>query len=181
MNAWYVVKTKPKKEKDVENHLKAVTFEVFLPMMKAIGMRREARGKRFPHIPFPLASSPCDLKPLFPSYLFVRTDFDDPHIHRLIRFTRGVSKILGDTSGPVPLDNLIIETLMAHTRDGSLIEQRLLFKEGDEVRVKTGILKDLIGIVEKNMSETGRIRILFKWLSGNMKAILRYRLLEKVA
>lgn len=164
MIAWHVVKTKPKKEDRVSSLLSQATFKIFLPKIKKrLGPQLETQV------------------PLFPSYLFVQADFADPQTHRLVKFTRGVTRVLGDQDGPIPLSADLVETLMSRTKDGALIEQDLLFKEGDEVRVKVGILKDLIGIIEKNMSETGRVKILFKWLTGNMRAALHYSTLERIA
>ena len=159
MNHWYVLKTKPKKERQVQERLKLAHFEVFLPLIKGF----------------------FSTKPLFPSYLFVKTNFHDPLSWRKVCFTRGTSKILGDGDGPLPISDFIVETLRESSANGLLTEQNLLFKVGDTVRVKKGILKDLIGIVEKNASDAGRIKILFKWLSGSMRAVLKYTELEKAA
>ena len=98
-----------------------------------------------------------------------------------MRFTRGVHKILGDGEGPQPISDLIVDTLRERTRDGMLIEQELLFKEGESVIVKRGILKDLLGIIEKNISDSGRVKVLFKWMNSSMRAVLRYVDLEKAA
>lgn len=167
MDQWYVIKTKPKKERSVVIQLQGASFEVLLPQIRALGSHA--------------ADRPSSLKPLFPAYLFVKTDFNDPYLHRMVRYTRGVSRILGDDEGPVPISESIVETLRERTKDGSVIEQDLLFREGDEVTVKRGILKDLRGIIEKNLSETGRVGILFKWLNNSVRATLRYTELEKVA
>lgn len=157
---WYVIKTKPKKEESAERQLAKANYEVFLPKIKGV----------------------VSHKPLFPSYLFIHTDFQNPDHFRLVRYTRGVSKVLSDTEGPQPVSDFIINTLRERTRDGSLIEQELLFKEGDEVSVKKGILKDLIGIIERNLSEIGRVKVLFKWLNGSvMRASLKYTELKKAA
>ncbi len=159
MTHWYVIRTKPKQEERVRGHLKTTSFEVFVPqitrMLKTV--------------------------PLFPSYLFVKAELKDPAVHQLIRFTRGVQKILGDQFGPQPVVSEIIETLRRMTQNGSIIEQDLIFKVGDAVLVKKGLLKDLIGIIEKNVSELGRVKILFRWLSGNVQAFVKYTELEKAA
>ena len=159
MKHWYVIQTKPKKEKDVQNQLERASYETFLPRMKSL----------------------VSTKLLFRSYLFIQTDFEDSYSHRMVRFTRGVNKILGDGGGPQPIPDVILETLKEMTQDGSLIEQELLFKEGDVVTVKRGILKDLRGIIEKNIPDVGRIKVLFKWLNGTMRAVLRYTELERAA
>lgn len=143
----------------VQGQLKGANYEVFFPQMRTLASH----------------------KPLFPSYLFVRTDLENPSIHRMVRFTRGVKKILGDSGGPRPISDQIIETLIKRTRDGSIIEQELVFKEGDGVRVKRGMLRDLCGIIEKNLSDKGRVRVLFKWLSGKMRTDMPYTRLEKIA
>lgn len=156
---WYVLKTKPKKEETVLQQLQKASFELFLPKLKVTPL----------------------FKPLFPSYLFLRTNLDDPHTHRLIRYTRGVSRILGDINGPLPLADVIVETLKERTRDGSILEQDLLFREGDSVIVKRGLLKDLIGIIDKNLSDQGRVKVLFKWLNNSVRAVIKYRDLEKAA
>ncbi len=152
MNHWYIIRTKVKKEKDVLTQLIKVPFEVFLPLMKGVSSN----------------------KPLFPSYMFIRTNFEDPRNYQMVRYTRGVNKILGNGEKPQAISDLIVETLKEKTRDGSLIEQVLLFREGKEIIVKKGILKDLKGIIEKNIPATGRVKILFKWLSSNMRATLKY-------
>lgn len=158
MNQWYVVKTKPKKEEEVGKRLQRVSSDVFLPKIRTL-------------------TSP---KPLFPSYLFVQGDFDNPGLHRMIKFTRGIHQILGDCEGPQPISEGIIRTLRERTRDGSLIEQELLFKEGDLVRIKKGILKELAGIIEKNVPSSGRVKVLFRWLSGTARAVVKYTEIEKI-
>lgn len=154
---WYVIRTKAKREKDVISHLTKASYELFFPQMKAL---------------------PTE-KPLFPCYLFIKANFEDPNQYRLVRYTRGVNRILGNGEHPEPVSNMIIETLKETTRNGFLVEQELLFKKGDAVKIKKGILKDLYGIVENNLPTTGRVKVLFKWLSGNMRATLKYTDLEK--
>ncbi len=170
MSYWYVIKTKPKQEERVKQQLQRVPFSVFLPKIRSFSARQTE------HV-----ANPFTTKPLFPSYLFIQADLTLPKNHRLIHYTRGVSRILGDVEGPQPISEVVMSTLMEHTKDDGLLEQKLLYKDGDEVMVKKGILKDLIGIIEKNMPETGRVKVLFKWLQGSCRAVVKYRDLEKVA
>ncbi len=166
---WYVVKTRPKKETSAKAVLEQASYEVFLPQIKALPVRASEH------------STPTSLKPLFPSYIFVRSDLADEHHHRMVRYARGVRHILGDIDGPQSIAEDIIETLRVRTRDGSLIEQELLFKEGDTIAVKKGILKDLVGMIEKNMPESGRIKILFKWMNQTLRAVVKYTDVQKAA
>ena len=156
---WYAVQTKPKKERQAEIQLARARFETFLPQMQGV----------------------IAPKPLFPGYLFVFGELSDSRIHRLIRYTRGVSRVLGDADAPRPISDEIIATLKEKTRDGSLIERDLLFQEGDPVLVKRGLLKDLQGIIEKNLSDLKRVKVLFKWLNTSLTAVVNYQDLEKAA
>jgi len=159
MKQWYVIKTKPKQEKTVRSHLTSAGYELFLPQIEGI------------HVP----------QPLFPSYLFVAGDLRDPRHHRLVRFTRGVSTVLGDASGPIPLAAEIITALQERTQDGSLIAGELLFREGESVRVRRGVLKDLVGIIKRHLPGQQRVELLFSWWSTSMQAKIKYTDLEKAA
>src|SRR5262245_53002412 len=117
MNHWYVIQTKPKKEEEVSRQLTRARCEVFVPKIKSL----------------------TSTKPLFPSYAFVKTNFRDPSRHRIVQFTRGVRKILGDVAGPQPISEQIVETLREKADGKTLLEQEILFREGDSVRVKKGI------------------------------------------
>lgn len=159
MNRWYVIQTKPQKEGHVYQQLTRARYELFFPTMRG--------GDR--------------MKPLFPSYLFVHTDLSDPRAHQLVRYTRGVNRVLGDATGPRPIAEEVVGTLRESTRDGSLVEQALLLREGDTVRIRKGILRDLIGIIERNLPDAGRVRVLFKWWRSSMRAVVRYADVERLA
>ncbi len=156
---WYVLQTHPKKEAAVVRLLAGAGYEGFCPTMK--------RG------------SGC-IVPLFPMYCFIRCDLRDAQHHHLIRYTRGVRRILGDQQGPIPVRSDFIDILQASMQHG-LIEQQLLYRAGDVVRVKSGMLRDLSGIVEKHTTEDGRVRVLFRWLARKIQATVDYRQLEKAA
>ena len=157
---WYVVQTKPKKEGQVEGLLSQAGYNVLLPKLRQCTI------------------TGVSLRPLFPSYLFVHTDFCDSNHYRMVHFTRGVRKILGDDAGPLSVQGSIIETLQSTTRQNGILEESLLFPVGGSVRVRRGMLVDLIGMIEKKLPGTGRVRVLFRWLSGNFRAELSYGVLE---
>ena len=159
MNQWYVIKTKPKQEKCVQSQLSRLGCELFMPQIEGV-----------------LAP-----KPLFPSYLFVKTNLNDAIIYRKVRYTRGVSSILGDHLCPRSIASEIVEALRERTSDGSLIKQDMLYHIGDHIRVKRGIMKDLVGVVEKHLPAAERVQILFKWWATTMRAQLKYSQIERAA
>lgn len=158
--AWYVLQTKPKKEASVVQLLSRARYEVFTPRIQ-------------------FRSGPAQT--LFPNYCFIYSDLRAMHHFHLVRFTRGVARVLGGQAGPLPVDGAIIDTLRALANDGTTIEPRNLFQNGMQVRVKQGVLRDLIGIVDRNLSTTGRVRILFRWCAYSWRVDLDYRLIEHAA
>ncbi len=159
-SSWFVIQTKPKKEPLVAGLLKQAGHQIFLPKMRRFGRLTE---------------------PLFPRYCFICSDMRDAYIWQLVRYTRGVSQVLSDDTGPVAVSGEVIQSIQAVAAKGEVIEQELLYHPGDSVMVTKGVLQDLVGIVERNLSESGRVRVLFKWLSKKMVADLDYRLLARVA
>jgi len=51
-----------------------------------------------------------------------------------------------------------------------LIDQRTIYKKGQLVQIKQGPLKDLIGILEKPVSASGRVHVLFKLFKYPLRA-----------
>lgn len=123
-------------------------FETFLPMIRTM-----VRGKY---------KAQSRIKALFPSYLFAHLDLNDPNLYHMIRYTRGVRRVLGDRAIPIPVPDEMIEIIRARMDGQGVIEQRLVMKKGDEVRVRSGPFRELIGILEKPVSAAGRVRVLLK-------------------
>lgn len=161
--SWYVLQTKPLAEDNVRQHLSNAEFEAFLPKI-----RQMVRGFRKSRV-----------KPLFPSYLFVHIDLADANIHRMIKYTRGVRKILGDGAMPVPVPDRMIEIIRERVDGDGVIEQRITMKQGDEVKIRSGVFKDLIGILERPVSPAGRVRVLLRIMKHQVKCDLSAAEIEK--
>jgi len=93
---WYVLHTRSRHESVVCGGLVKKSLEVFLPKIKVRSTRRDR--KAMIHIP------------LFPGYLFIRTDLH-PHSHIEIVKTAGVVRLIGSRQGPVPVPDETIESL----------------------------------------------------------------------
>jgi transcription elongation factor/antiterminator RfaH len=93
---WYVLHTRSRHESVVCDGLVKKSLEVFLPKIKVRSTRRDR--KAMIHIP------------LFPGYLFIRTDLH-PHSHIEIVKTAGVVRLIGSRQGPVPVPDETIESL----------------------------------------------------------------------
>ena len=144
MNRWYVIRTKAGDEHRAEGNLLNQEIETFLPLFKNYYYRN---GKMIQIV-----------KPLFPNYLFARLSLD-LHFTK-VRWTRGVSRVLGNREGPVAISELIVQTIRDRVGKDNLIELEDEIKEGDPVRVTSGPLKDLIGVFQKKKSGKDRVKIL---------------------
>ncbi|MDI6761781.1 MAG: transcription termination/antitermination NusG family protein [Thermodesulfobacteriota bacterium] len=73
MNLWYVIQTKPRKEKEAASYLWTRGLEVFNPLTEVLSPRN-ARMEKIQ-------------KSLFPNYVFVKFDLDQSY--NLVRWARG--------------------------------------------------------------------------------------------
>jgi transcriptional antiterminator RfaH len=161
---WYVVRTKPGAEHRANTNLLNQEIETFLPLYKTQQYRA---GKRVQKI-----------RPLFTSYLFAR--FDPGSHYDQVKWTRGVSKVLGSGEGPVPISEGVIHLIRERLGEDHLIRLEEELKEGDAVRVTSGPLKDLMGVFQKKMSNRGRVRILLSLIGVDLPVQIPQWQIEKI-
>jgi transcription elongation factor/antiterminator RfaH len=136
--------TKPGNEERVKTNLLNQEIETFLPLMKG---HQYSGGKMVQKI-----------RPLFPNYLFARLDLET-HFYK-VKWTRGVNKILGGKTGPIPISDRVVQTIKERAGEDNLIELKSDLKDGDAIQVTSGPLKDLLGIFKTEMSSKGRVKVL---------------------
>jgi transcription elongation factor/antiterminator RfaH len=162
---WFVVHTKPGNEERVKSNLTNQEIENFLPLLKGYQYKG---GKMVARI-----------KPLFPNYLFAKLDVET-HYYK-VKWTRGVNKILGGRSGPIPIAERVVETIRKRAGEDNLIELEDQLKDGDAIQVTSGPLKDLMGVFKKEMSSRGRVKVLLSLIGVEVPVqISRYQI-KKVA
>ena len=129
--AWYALHTKSRFENVVNAGLAKKTLDVFLPKI-TVKSRRRDRHKMI-------------RVPLFPGYVFVRTDLN-PYEHIEILKTTGAVKLIGSAQGPVPIADDTIDSLkiMVSTEDEVITGTR--FRKGDHVMVVSGPFAGVTGI-----------------------------------
>ena len=162
---WFVIRTKAGDEHRANDNLLHQEIETFLPLYKNYYFRS---GRMIQTI-----------KPLFPNYLFARLDLDAHYTK--VKWTRGVSRILGNRDGPIPISEKVIQTIRERVGKDSLIELEEQIKEGDLVQVSSGPLKDLIGIFQKRMSGKDRVKILLNLIGVDVTVQLSKWQIHKVA
>jgi transcription termination/antitermination protein NusG len=128
--AWYVVHTKSRFEKVVYEGLCKKSLVTFLPKIRVQSKRRDRKLM-------------IDA-PLFPGYLFVRTDLN-PVEHLEIVKTVGAVRLIGNKSGPVPVSDEAIDSLKIMVSTENPITTGSGFQKGDRVIVISGPLTGVTG------------------------------------
>ena len=163
---WYVIQTKPKKEEEAKSYLSIKGLEIFGPLIENFSARNGKITK--------------ELKPLFPGYIFGKFDLEQDY--SLVRWGRGVKKILGlGGNYPTPVGEAVVEIIKKRTDQHGVVRKAYHFKANDTVRVKSGPLKDLLGIFERWVSDSERVRILLNLIGYQPAVEMHYSMVEKVA
>lgn len=158
MANWFVLNTKPKKEWQVEKLFTEGGIEIYNP--------KYMHDKR--------------IKPFFPGYEFIYFDF--PLQYQLVRYTRGVKRVVGTQEGPIPIPEEIIAGIKSREINGliELLKYGVEPETGDEIEVVEGPLKGLRGIFEKKLDDKDRVLILLNYVTYQGKLLIEKKKLKKV-
>ncbi|MEN6559721.1 MAG: transcription termination/antitermination NusG family protein [Acidobacteriota bacterium] len=158
MERWYVINTRPKKEGQVERLFIEGGFTIYCP--------KYVREKR--------------VVPFFPGYAFLRFEF--PRQYQMVKYTRGVKRVVGNDDGPVPIPGEIVEGIRGRERDGLIVFERYGEEPavGDEIEVVEGPLKGLKGIFRKEAGDSERVMILLNYVSYQGMLLIEKAKLKKI-
>jgi transcription antitermination factor NusG len=134
--AWHALHTRYQHEKAIAETLSNKGFEIFLPL-RTVAHRWKDRTKELS-------------LPLFPCYVFLRGGLD----RRLqILTTPGVHRFVGSGGYPAPIPEVEIEGVRRVLDTRLPFEPHPFLKCGDWVRIKSGALEGLEGILvrKKNL------------------------------
>jgi transcriptional antiterminator RfaH len=157
MASWYVINTKPKKEFQVAKLFAEGGFNYYNPIYSVEGR----------------------VRPFFPGYGFLAFDF--PAQYQMVKYTRGVKRVVGNREGPIPMPNKVIEELRAREVEGLIelekygVEPRL----GDEIEVAEGALKGLRGVFQRELGDKERVMILLSYVSYQGQLLIEKKKLKK--
>ncbi len=133
-HAWYVLHTKSRFENVVHEGLLGKSMEVFLPKI-TVQSKRKDRKKMI-------------RVPLFPGYVFVRTDLN-PYEHVEIVKTTGAVRLVGNAIGPVPVADSKIESLRIMVSTDKPVATGTVFQKGERVMVIAGPFAGVEGIFSR--------------------------------
>ena len=158
---WYVIRTKPRSEELAQAYLSCHGITTFLPWMQTLTGRS---GK--------------DLNPLFPGYLFAM--FDVQENYPLVKWGKGVNTILGYGRYPTPIADEVISIIKARADENNIVKIAYHFNKNDCVKIRSGPLKDLLGIFDCWVSDSGRVKVLLNLIGYQATVELHYSRLEKL-
>ena len=161
---WYVLKTKPRSEERAYNYLEQHGVKAFLPWMETSQSNAGNGSKK--------------VKPLFSNYLFAQFDLNQNY--PLVKWGKGVDKIIGFGKYPTPLADEVITIIKDRTDENNIVKKAYNLSINDPIRITSGPLKDLLGIFDQWVSDSGRIRVLLTLIGYQPKVELHYSQVEKV-
>lgn len=128
--SWYVLHTKSRFENVVSESLIKKSVEAFLPKVQVRSKRRDR--KMMIRIP------------LFPGYLFVKTNLD-PSEHIEIVKTVGVVRMVGNEDGPISVPQETVDSLKIMVKGDNAVVTGSRFRKGDRVIVVYGPFAGVVG------------------------------------
>lgn len=141
--SWYVLHTRSRFEKVACDCLLKKSIEAFLPKVRVRSRRRDRKVM-------------LDL-PLFPGYLFVKSDLDAREYLQIVQ-TAGIVRVIGNNSGPQKVDEAAIDSLKIMLEAHRPITTGHGFKKGDMVKVLHGPFAGMTGIFVRCKAE-GRVMV----------------------
>lgn len=158
-SAWFVVRTKPRRESYAQFHLARRGVETFFPRL------------------IERSDEDASVGPLFPSYLFARlcleTQFNS------VIWAPGVRSLVSFGDSPAVVEPAVVEFLRERCGPEGVVRVCPGFDTGQWVRVRRGPLEGLVGVVEGQVGAQGRVRVLMELLRRRTSVNLPVALLER--
>ena len=148
---WYLVRTKPGKERWVQDQLSELVPEVFLPLL-------EARTPRWGKLAW-------TVMPLLPCYLFARFDLEDRYFN--VKYLPGVNGLVSAGNDPLAVPDLVVDEIRRRGLDGVVKIVEPTHNGGDRVRVIDGPFRGFEAIFERYLSGAERVAILLSTIEAN--------------
>jgi transcriptional antiterminator RfaH len=153
---WYVIRTKPGQEKQVESQLRQCGIETLLPFLEQTRVIRRHRK--------------TILAPLFPGYLFSR--FDLKEHYRTASYARGSIGIVTFGSVPARVDEEMVDSIRSRLTNGVLTIKSKCLLPGQIVRIKSGPMDGLDAVFLYEMTGRQRAVVLLRSLAYQGRLVL---------
>ena len=172
---WYIVHAYSNFEKKVADAIRDQArtqgledrfSEILVPTEEVVEVRRGAKVQTE--------------RKFFPGYVLVKMDLNDDTWH-LVKNTNKVTGFVGGTATkPAPIPEKEVEAIMQQMREGvEKPKPKVLFENGEMVRVKDGPFTDFQGTVEDVNYEKSRLRVAVTIFGRSTPVELEFGQVEK--
>ena len=171
---WYVLHTQVGKEHkvktNIENRLKSrqmngVICQVLVPVETVSEVRTGEKT--------------ISERKIFPGYVLIEMELTDETWH-FVKSTEGVAKFAG-SGKPVPLNESEIGSILKQIAEKKEKPQpRVLFQQGENVKVTDGPFTNFNGVIEEINPERQRVKVLVSIFGRSTPVDLEYWQVEKV-
>ncbi len=161
---WYAIRTKPKEEDRADINLRTWQVQTFAPKLRELCT--SGYGGHYLS------------KPLFSSYIFARFNARK-QLHN-VKYTRGVQNVVSFGDRPIPIDNEVIDLIKDRIGKDGFIKLGEELQYGDRVTIKSGPLKSLVGIFQKRIKETERVKILLDAVSYQSHVLIDREMIARI-
>jgi len=149
-DSWYLVRTKPNRERLVRERLARTVSDIFLPMLRAPLVRWHRTS--------------ASLVPLFPQYVFARVHLPTQFFE--VRYMPGVAGFVSAGGEPLVVSETIVDSIRSRCTDSILQLKPTALRHGERVRVVEGPFRDFEAIFETYLPGAKRVAILMKSIEG---------------
>jgi transcriptional antiterminator RfaH len=160
---WYAVQAKANRESAAAMNIERLGLEVFLPRTEKEKLVRGARTT--------VTSA------LFPGYLFAR--FCPLRYSHLIRYARGVQRIVSCGEVPLPVADEIIRAIRHRIgRQGLVMIGPRRFEVGDRMLIREGPLRGITAVLDNRMDGRQRVELLIDAIEYQARVVVERHNLE---
>jgi transcription antitermination factor NusG len=162
-DCWYAVYTYPNNEKKVSKELNRREITNFLPLRKEV--RQWSDRKNIVELP------------LFPSYVFVKVS---PREMWRVLMVDGVVRFISFAEGPAVVKESEVELIKTITTSCNAVNNEDYLAKGEEVQVRHGPLKGLVGKVSLSRKGITKLYIELDTMQQTVSIEIDTTLLERL-
>ena len=153
---WYLVQSKPHREKMAAMNLQRLGVEAFCPQLR----RAKTAYNR----------NRVLVSPLFPGYVFCK--FDVLTHRRAVTYATGVSRLVTFGTEPALVEETIIESIKSRMQDDFVTLAPVSFTAGQRLRITDGPLIGLEAVFESELSGSQRVALLLQSVTYQARVII---------
>ena len=115
----------------------------------------------------------------FPGYILVNMDLNDETWH-IVKSTPKVTGFVGGATQPAPISETEVREITHQMEEGAVRPKpKVLFENGENVKVIDGPFQDFNGVVEEVRPEKGKLRVLISIFGRSTPVELDFIQVEK--